>query len=241
MVIFMKKTISVVLSLLFIMCSLSVAAFAAGVNDSGSTIDIVEKGERIDANFGTIVENKGVVGANYATVEKNTGTIDYQYAGTVGNCAGGTIINCYNESIIYNYGGTIEYLMGGTVYNYGGTIKNNYSGTVAEYKNVSLDLSNAEATGLEEKNGDFWVAQNGGTAVIKPSDGYYFEVAPTVDPLSATLVKNADGSYTVSNVTEDITITAKAVGSAENNDSLAAFIEVLFMFLTLLAHFLMSL
>lgn len=235
----MKKTVSIVLTLLLLMCSLSVAAFAAGINNNGSTIDIVEENERIDGNFGTIIENKGVVGANYATVEKNMGTIDYQYSGSVGNYAGGTIINCYNDTI-HNYGGTIEYLMGGTVYNYGGTIKNNYGGTVAEYKKVTLDLSNAEATGLTEENGEFWIAQNSGEAVIKPLDGYRFKDAPTVSDASATLTENANGSYTLSGVTKDVTVTA-AAASEEEKSSLSVFMELLFMLLTLLVHFLMCL
>lgn len=236
----MKKTVSVVLTLLLLMSSLSVMAFAAGVNNAGSTIDLVEENERVDANFGTIVENKGVVGANYATVEKNTGAIDYQYVGTVGNYAGGTITNCYDGSTVYNYGGTIEYLMGGTIYNYGGTIKKNYGGVVTEYKKVTLDLSNAEVTGLTEENGEFWIAQNDGEAVIKPLDGYRFETAPSVSGSSSTLSENADGSYTLSGVTDDITVTATAVGEKETS-SLAAFMEVLFMLLTLLVHFLMCL
>ena len=238
----MKKTVSVVLTLLLLMCSLSVVAFAAGINESSSTINIVEENERIDGNFGTIIENKGVVGANYATVEKNTGTINYQYSGTVGNYAGGTITNCYDGSTVCNYGGTVEYLMGGTVYNYGGTIKNNYGGAVTENKKVTLDLSNAEITGLTELNGEFWIAQNDGEAVIKPLDGYRFETAPSVSDSSATLTENADGSYTLSGVTDDITVTAVAVDEKENEtSSLAAFMEVLFMLLTLLVHFLMCL
>lgn len=256
----MKKVISVILSLIILTCSLSVAASAAGVNNNnGSTLDLIKEGERLDANFGTVVENKGVIGANYATVEKNTGTIEYQYAGLVNNYAGGTITNSYSASTVYNYGGTVEYFMDGTIYNYGGTINNCYAGTVhnfggtilknyvedvTEYKKVTLDLSNAEADGLTENDGEFWLVQNDGTAVIKPLDGYRFEDAPTVSPDSATLLENEDGSFTVSNVTEDITITAKAVSSAEGNEGqshLAAFIEILIMFLTLLSYFLMTL
>ena len=236
----MKRTISVILTLLLLMSSLSVMGFAAGNNKHGSTIDIVEENERIDTNFGTIIENKGVVGANYATVEKNTGTVDYQYSGTVGNYAGGTIINCYNSSIVYNYGGTIEYLMGGTVYNFGGTVKNNYSeASVTEYKKVTLDLSNAEVTGLEEENGELWIVKNNGEAVIKPLDGYRFETAPSVSDSSATLTENADGSYILSGVTEDITVTAVAVNEKKNS-SFDDFLDLLFMFLSLLMSFLMS-
>lgn len=237
----MKKTVSVVLALLLLVCSLSVTAFATGDNNHGSTIDIVEENERVDANFGTIIENKGVVGANYATVENNTGTVDYQYHGSIGNYAGGTIVNCYDGSTVYNYGGTIEYLMGGTVYNYGGTIKNNYAEmSVTEYKKVTLALTNAEVTGLEEENGELWIAQGSGEAVIKPLDGYRFETAPSISDSSATLTENADGSYTVSGVTENITVTA-AAASEKKSSSFDNFLELLFMFLSLLMDFLMSL
>lgn len=258
----MKKVISVILSLIILTCSLSVAASAAsvlGINSYGSTLDLIKEDERLDSNFGTVVENKGIIGSNYATVEKNTGTIEYQYSGLVNNYAGGTITNSYSASTVYNYGGTVEHFIDGTIYNYGGTINNCYAGTVynfggtilknyvenvTEYKKVTLDLSNAEADGFTENDGELWLVQNDGTAVIKPLEGYRFEDAPTVSPDSATLLENEDGSFTVSNVTEDITITAKAVSSAEGDEGqshLVAFTEILIMFLTLLSYFLMTL
>lgn len=256
----MKKIISLVLSLLMISGLLSVSAFASGINNAGSTIDIIEEADRLDANFGTVKENKGTIGSNYATVEKNEGLIEYQYDGTVYNY-GGTIRNCYKNTV-YNYGGIIEYFMGsdGTIYNYGGTVKNAYGGTihnlggtiensdsntsVTEYKKVTLNLSNAEATGLTEVDGAFWIAETDGKAVIKPLEGFHFEAEPEVSPAAAVLAENEDGSYSLSGVTENITVTAVAVSAKEAEKAKSpflVFIELLFMLLTLLVHFLMSL
>ena len=256
----MKKTISVILSLLILPGLLSVTSFAAGINNAGSTIDVIEENERLDANFGTVKENKGIIGANYNAVEKNEGTIDYQYSGTVKNY-GGTVKNFYKDTV-YNYGGIIEYVLSsdGTVFNYGGTVKNayngkvyNYGGTIEnfdsnaaiiEFKKVTLNLSNANATGLTENNGEFWIAESNGKVVIEPIEGFRFESAPTVSSSSAVIFENEDGSYTISGITEDVTVTASAVSTQEDEKEkspLLVFIEVLFMLFTLLARFLISL
>ena len=139
-------------------------------------------------------------------VYNNAGTV-YNNAGTVYNNAG-LIYN--NAGLVYNNGGTV-YSNGGIVYNNGGKIFSNgavvyaFDGDVetsliAGYYRVTLadDYSAfAQIDGLEPEPGseDSLMISKDSVVTITPKEGFSI-VSAQAD--GAKLVKNEDGSYTLS-------------------------------------------
>lgn len=244
----MKKTVSVILAILMLMSTFSVASFAAiiGENPDGATIDLVESGDGVEYNRGRITENRGSVGTNFGTVEKNFGVVAFQRANNVIENHGGTIKNVFSGTI-KNFGGTVETLLSGTVLLFGGSVGDNYGGTIIEYKKVTVNITGASISGLTEENGETWI-EKGGKIVITPNEGFVFETAPTVSG-GAQVKDNGNKSYTVSGITDEITVTASAVAdNPKPNDepkkeptATERLLELMFMILTLVAHFLMML
>ncbi len=242
----MKKTISVILAVFMLFGTLSLSSFAAiiGENPDGTTIDIVESGNGVEFNRGRIIENKGSVGTNYGVIEKNFGTVAFQRSDTVIENHGGTIRNVFGGTV-KNFGGTVETLFSGKVLLFGGSVGDNYGGTVIEYKKVSVSITGATVSGLTEENGETWV-EKGGEIIITPDDGLVFETAPVVSG-GAQIKDNGDGSYTVSGVTGEISVSASAVKADEPTDdakeptSLELFLKLLVMLLSLVVKFLMCL
>lgn len=240
----MKKAISVFLVLLMLAGVFSFASSAAiiGENPDGTTIDLVKEGDGVEFNRGTIIENRGSVGTNYGVIEKNYGTVAFHRADSVIENHGGTIRNLFNGTV-KNFGGSVNTVFGGKVLLFGGSVDDNYGGTVIEYKKVTLDIIGAAATGLTEENGGLWIEKNG-EFVIAADEDFIFEVAPTVS--GGDIIDNGDGTYTVKNITGDITLEARAAAkpttepTAEKTQS-ELFMEMLFLLVKLLAHLLMSL
>lgn len=121
----------------------------------------------------------------------------------------------------------------------------NHGGTVIEYKKVTLDfIGGASAEGLTEENGEQWI-EKGGEFIIIPGEGLVFENVPLIS--GGDIVDNGDGTYTVKNITGDITLEAKAEEPAvepqpeAKKTQFELFAEVLYLLFTLLAHLLMSL
>lgn len=142
------------------------------------------------------------------TVYNNGGTV-YSNGGTVYN-NGGTVYN--NDGLVYNNGG-VTYSNGGTVYNNGGTVYSNdalvytFTDDVVEshiygYHRVTLaaDYSAfAEIEGLGEEG----ELGRDGVCTITPREGYRLLAA---EAEGGTLTANEDGSYTLSEVEADLTL-----------------------------------
>lgn len=205
----MKKVITITLALVMMFClCLPASAAIIGENPDGATIELVAAGDGVEFNRGTIIRNDGSVGTNYGVVKENCGVIAFQRSSTA-VINKGTIRNLF-VGTVDNVGGHIGIVFAGTVNNYGGSIGDNYGGTVNEFKKVSVTISNAEIIGLTEAYGDNWIPA-GGSFVIKPDDGFKFENGLDLASGNADITDNGDGTYTVSGVDGDITLTAEAV------------------------------
>ena len=205
----MKKVITITLALVMMFClCLPASAAFIGENPGGATIELVAAGDGVEFNRGTIIRNDGSVGTNYGVVKENCGVIAFQRSNTT-VINKGTVRNLFSGTVD-NVGGHVETLFMGTVNNYGGTIGDNYGGTVNEFKKVSVTISNAEVIGLTEAYGDLWIPA-GGSFTIKPDEGYNFGNGLDLSSGNADITDNGDGTYTVSGVDGDITITAEAV------------------------------
>ena len=186
-------------------------------NPLGDTVAEIPEDGQMDANYGTIVTNNGDVLENEATgvVESNKNYIGYN-DGTV-TCNEGTVydnygtISCNKATVSYNHGtvtdnqGTVEYNLCGTVN--GGEVLNDYA-----YK---IDVTAAPETFLSADSEDFEATVNvnnieyvksGVDLIWHPYQGLQFSGTPTAT--GGMLTKNEDGSYTISNITGDITLTA---------------------------------
>ncbi len=243
----MKKAVSVILAILMLMSAFSVVSFATiiGENPDGATIDLVEAGDGVEFNRGRIIKNKGSVGTNYGIIEKNYGVVAFQRANTVIENHGGTIRNVFGGTI-KNFGGTVDTLFSGTVLLFGGNVGDNYGGTVIEYEKVSIDITGASVSGLTEENGETWIEKDG-EIVITPDEGFVFETAPVVSG-DAQVKDNGDGSYIVSGITSEITVTASAVVESsqpseptEEPTNVLSFFDLLIMLLTLVFYFIQML
>ncbi len=205
----MKKVITITLALVMMFClCLPASAAIIGENPDGATIELVAAGDGVEFNRGTIIRNDGSVGTNYGVVKENYGVIAFQRSNTT-VINKGTVRNLFSGTVD-NVGGHVETLFMGTVNNYGGSIGDNYGGTVNEFRKVSVTISNAEVIGLTEAYGDNWIPA-GGSFIIKPEDGFKFENGLDLASGNADITDNGDGTYTVSGVDGDITITAEAV------------------------------
>lgn len=218
----MKKTISIILAALMLMGAFSLSSLAAEYDvAAGVTKDLVEAGDEVNFNYGTVLENRGTITINQGSVEKNYGSGDDHYSNTViRNYSTGSVYIIHNGSTVRNFGGYVGVILGGTVIN---------------YKKVTATLAGVTVSGLTEENGETWVEQ-GGEFVITPNEGFAFEAAPTVSG-EAQLKQNDDGSYTVYEIMSDITVEASAVEEKEKTNS-AAFFELLIRFFKLLFFFL---
>ena len=137
----------------------------------------------LDTNIGTVAENKGTIYSNNGTVTKNSGTIECNY-GTIAENTG-----------------TVEYNIGGTVT--GGTVNNELSYFI-DISGASLIDISCQSSCYYDMNG-VWVAKNA-AVTLAPMKGNEFDGVPTVS--GGTLTDNGDGTYTLSNITEDLSVTA---------------------------------
>ena len=205
----MKKVITITLALVMMFClCLPASAKIIGENPDGATIELVAAGDGVEFNRGTIIRNEGSVGTNYGVVKENCGVIAFQRGNTT-VVNKGTIRNLFNGTVD-NVGGHVETVFMGTVNNYGGTIGDNYGGTVNEFKKVSVTISNAEVIGLTEAYGDLWIPE-GGSFTVRPDEGYNFGNGLDLSSGNADITDNGDGTYTISGISGDITLTAEAV------------------------------
>ena len=179
-----------------------------GENPDGATIELVAAGDGVEFNRGTIIRNEGSIGTNYGVVKENYGVIAFQRGNTT-VVNKGKIRNLFNGTVD-NVGGHVEFVFMGTVNNYGGSVGDNYGGTVNEFKKVSVTISNAEVIGLTEAYGDLWIPA-GGSFIVKPDEGYNFGNGLDLSSGNADITDNGDGTYTISGISGDITLTAEAV------------------------------
>ena len=147
------------------------------------------------------------------TVYNNGGTV-YNNGGVVYN-NGGLVYN--NSGTVYNNGGVV-YANGGLVYHNGGTVYRN-SATVYTFADEGLQDSRiygsvlvttaedysafAQIEGPDEKG----VLLAGESCTIRVRDGVLLE---SVESSSGTLTQNEDGSWTLTDPEEDLTLTLLA-------------------------------
>ena len=167
------------------------------IDDNRGTISLNAESGKIDRNDGTIVSNEGTVDRNYTVIERNAGTVS-ENSGTVQ----------YNS-------GTVEKNTG-IVRNFGGTITENRGGTVSTFYSVDKGTDNIEKINYGEafdSHSDLgWLEQNtgSGTFTLTMRDGAPVD-AYIVTADNCTLKKNEDDSFTVSHITGNVLISAKAV------------------------------
>ena len=151
------------------------------------------------------------------TLYSMPGQIVYNNGGTVYN-NGGLVFNngglvYHNDGVVYNNGGVV-YANGGTVYNNGGTVYRNealvysFSGDVEDSRvfgcfkvTLAEDYSAfAELDGLRE---DGFLFQEDLCRIL-PREGWLLTAA---EADSGTLTENEDGSWTLSQIDADLTLT----------------------------------
>lgn len=162
-----------------------------------------EAGETLYAEEGGVIYNNG--GTVY-----NNGALVYNNAGLVYN-NGGTVYN--NAGIVYANGGTV-YNNAGQVYNNGAAVYTN-GGEVEDsiaYGYYKLHFAGdysamAEFDGLTEDTafGSLLISREG-SCLIKPREGYIITAAETS---AGKLTAGGDGSYTLSEADENLTLTLR--------------------------------
>ncbi len=143
------------------------------------------------------------------TVYNNGGTV-YNNGGTVYNNGG---LVYHNDGVVYNNGGTV-YANGGTVYNNGGVVYRNealvytFAGDVEDshvygYYKISLAEDYSAFADLEGLSEEDYLFQEDVCRIL-PHEGWLLTAA---EADSGTLTQNEDGSWTLSEVKADLTLT----------------------------------
>jgi len=143
----------------------------------------------ISTNHGTVTVNSasGTISTNRGTVADNAGTIDHNF-GIVENNTG---------TVLKNFGGTVT---GGTV-----TYDYVYKIDSSAAPNVLFFSTDDRPEAIENFSETVWLMKDA-SLKLQPSEGFTFTAAPVVS--GGTLTDNGDGSYTLSDITSDITLTA---------------------------------
>lgn len=164
-----------------------------------------------EGEVGPIINGEGEIcyAAEGHTVYNNGGTV-YNNGALVYN-NGGLVYN--NGGTVYNNGG-IVYANGGTVYNNGGTVYNNsvlvytFEDGVVEsriygYYKVTLAADYSALAEIEGLTEEGYLAADG-SCTVTPREGYLLTAA---EADAGVLTEMEDGSFTLSQVDADLTLT----------------------------------
>ncbi len=170
----------------------------------------VNSGE-LDYNEGLLSLNTGFLHNSRAGVETNKGTIDYNYGVLKANDETGEVGTNYGE-IRFN-AGTVNRNYG-KVNNFGGTVKDSRNGAeVTDFYKV-IPGSRVKKITYEEGFTGFqnerWLEKDKGTGIIRVQlTDDALDEAFAVKADGCDIQKNEDGSYTLSKVTGNVTISAE--------------------------------
>lgn len=208
----LKKILSLFTATCLIIAMIPSVVFAAEQPDNmaGDTVAILEDGDTMSSNLGTITDNKGNVNCNYGTVTTNTptGIITINRGFVITNQ--GTIQDNFGE-ITTNYGTIVNNLCG-TITDNQGTIVNDYKYIIDTSSCSNIDFtSNTPNDVLNLENSVYVKA--GVSVILVPNSGYQFDEdnAPAIIGSSGTVTNNNDGTYTISGITSNITLSATTV------------------------------
>ncbi len=171
----------------------------------------------ITANNGQVIENKeggkiitndgdGLVSYNYGGIDVNNGEVIHNYeTGTIANNEGTVFVNF---GTITSNSGTVTHNCGGTVT--GGTVEHSYCYAIdlsgIENDNKIYFQSVGEAT---YRSGNKVYVKENAEIIMGGSDGYKFsdDSKPSITG-NGTITDNGDGTYTLANITGDISLSA---------------------------------
>ena len=203
-------------------------ALAATVenNPEGTTISVLDAGDTMDTNSGTITTNNGTIMTNSGTIATNgrNGIVSQNWSiiesneGTVENTHGSTSMISSNTGIvgqnfggkINNNGGTVEYNYEGNVtgtgtveYNCGGTVTGNkvnydYPHRIDIFKNSGNDATHLDVSG---NPADGMMSSDTDTFYLK--DSASLTIAPCFGEQIQSSPTFASGSETNGTLTEN--------------------------------------
>ncbi len=176
-----------------------------GDNPANGDIPAIEHGDTMNKNDGTIGTNAGAININNGTVFTNEGNINTNNGTITSNAASGVVTNQAQGVITTNAGTALNYgnveTNNGTVYNYGGTVTTNNGN---HYFSVALNASNvtSQSSGLTSAYDKSWIANVGSerstaTYTITPATDYEIDSVVGSNPDFVTVVKNDDGTWTI--------------------------------------------
>ncbi|MCR4991138.1 MAG: hypothetical protein K6A38_09775 [Lachnospiraceae bacterium] len=166
-------------------------------NPAGSTVDVINAGDEMANNWGTVNVNNGTISNNVGTVNDNNGTIEHNFGNVIENNADNPVTTDVAEGIITNHtsgnvGNFDEQDTGGDVRTNFGTVNNPHkvdvnaqSGTVngegeIDYNagtapEATVNYSQESAPGVYEEIGSL---HDGATAPVQPAAPEIFEYEP---------------------------------------------------------------
>lgn len=161
----------------------------ATIENNQSTGIIESTSSTITNNYGTVVaqHSDGSIENNFGTVTTNGGTIKNNF-GTITNNTG-TVVNHFGSTTV------------------SGTVTNHYPFQIASSaaSNLSFSSAGSDPAAVRNIGENIWI-KAGADVRIAAKDGYKLTSPPAVT--GGTLTLNAGGSYTLSGVTGNITLTA---------------------------------
>lgn len=208
----LKKILSLFTATCLIIAMTPSVAFAAEQPDNmtGETVALLEAGDTMSNNHGTITDNQGNIINNYGTVTTNTstGTITTNRGAVITNH--GTVQDHFGE-ITTNYGTIVNNLCG-TVNDNQGTIVNDYKYVIDTSSCSNMDLTSDTPNDVLNLGNSVYV-KAGASVILVPNSGYQFDEdnAPAIIGSSGTVTNNNDGTYTISGITSNITLSATTV------------------------------
>lgn len=187
-------------------------------------VDVVKYSAYIRDNDGTVKENQGTLDYNNGKIEKNSGIVteNNNYIGEntekvkknskdaeIHSNKGNVVENL---GTVYNYPGGVVQKNSGTVYNFGGKVNEDTTGKVIESYSITLKAGIDETTldneAITDLDGKKWL-ETGKSATITvvwaegySADTYHLEAD------GCKIIMNDNGTYTLSDITENVTITA---------------------------------
>lgn len=200
-----------------------------------NTGDVVTNNGAISQNMGTVVNNSksgdiffnGVPGTSRGVVENNAGKVDQNH-GTVKKNEGTVVYNAATGTVNSTQNGVVDRNEGTVV---GGTVKENVvdfdhkGGTVtsAIVLKTLYELIKDGSAGMyvhisgnsgANSHGNALVEANGSVTLGSDANGYNLSNIKVLDRNGSTVGKlsqNSDGSWTLSNITDSVKITAEYV------------------------------
>lgn len=173
--------------------------------------NIVKENQGILAyNNGKIKKNSGIVTENNNYIKENTETVKVNAKGAEINANKGIIRE--NNGTVYNYPGGIVKNNSGTVYNYGGTVADDNTGSIIESYSITLKAGIDEATlnneAITDLDGKKWLEAGKAATITVVWAKEYSAEAYHLEADGCKLVMNDNGTYTLSKITKNTTITA---------------------------------